>query len=119
MIGIRITSFIKDIDWIIFVVTVFFVGTELFNFKYDVFSDRVADFFELLQPKTDHINLTYIKNIMYFLEMQENYPSLRTRYIDKQTISIALNEIKAHIVDHFNNTFYFSDKKKYTYCKIY
>ena len=80
-------------------------GNQLFSFKYDVFSDRVADFFDLLQPKTDQIDLAYIKNIMYFLEMQEAYPSLRKRYIDKQTISIALNEIKAHIVDHFNKTY--------------
>jgi hypothetical protein len=83
-------------------------GNQLFTFKYDVFSDRVADFFDLLQPKTDQIDLAYIKNIMYFLEMQEIYPSLRTRYIDKQTISIALNEIKAHIVDHFNKTYIMS-----------
>ena len=80
-------------------------GKELFEFKYDVFSDRVADFFKLLQPETDSIDISYIKNIMYFLEMQNTYPQLRTRYIDKQTISIALNEIKAHIVNHFNTKY--------------
>ncbi len=80
-------------------------GNQLFDFKYNKFSDRISEIFYLLQPDTDHIDINYIKTLNYYLEMQKIYPVLRTRYIDNQTINIAIDEIKAHIVNRFRKEY--------------
>ena len=80
-------------------------ANELFEFDYNIFSDRVADFIEIFNPKSNHVDINFIKNINYYFEMQYEYPVLRSRFIDKQTLKIAQDEIKAHIVNIFKNKY--------------
>jgi methyltransferase-like protein len=62
---------------------------------------------------SEEITPRILKNIVYQLNMQLRYPSIRTRYMDDNSIKIVLNEIKALIQKNFENKIpinYWSDE---------
>lgn len=80
---------------------------EIFNI-YD--SDRTAFSSEIHQFATRFGYFPYrelspkiLKDIVYQLHMQLKYPSIRTRYMDDNSISILLNELKALIQKNFQS----------------
>ena len=78
------------------------LADELFIFKEEQllqsFRGISAIFYKSGLDVLDDVKPNILKDIVYYLNMELKYPSIRSRYSDDNSIRIALNRIKARIV---------------------